>query len=1789
MVRKTTIIVFGLILLVAMALLAGTDRQPTVEELRALRVHSAAEAPDIGDWQPPTSADQVSPAAIFIVNTTADVGAGSLRDAINQANTNLGHDIINFNIAPPGGVHTIAPLSPLPWLLDPSGVTIDGTTQPGAAVGASPPSSLILKIELDGTNITAGGGWAFGNMRGLVAQSDNDTIQGLIVNNWWESGICIQGGPINQYARHCLVQWNIVGMDSTGTVCKGNGVGQQALWAGICICNSPKDEMTPAYAFMNTIQENLSSCNYTEGITVVGPVQPGDVHSNHVLRNYTGTDINGTADRGNVHEGICLCEGTHDNRVRRNLSSGNDYDGIGLQGYNNEPFAAPPILTHANQIDSNIVGLDVYGNPLSNTMAGITIGEYGPSQWGCADNNIIMYNTIAENGWDGVAVWEDPINSFNADHNQITQNSIFDNDSLGIDLQNDYVTPNDGPADPDSLANQEMNFPVITSVTYSVGNTTINGTLSTPLPNTGIVEVFQARLDLSGYGEGERYLGSTVPDAAGNWSLTDATLVPGDSVTATATDSFFNTSEFCATVPVGGGGTDPDTCEYYKPAYVDYAPAGMPDFDQKQYNWFCPSTTAWSHCGPVALANCFWWFDSKFETSGTPPPAYADNYPLVQNYVAGADDHDSTNVQPFVDSLALYCQTNAGTSCGTSVFDLAKGAQDWLDSVGLGSKYNIQVVPMDMAYGFEYLRKQVLDCQDVILLIGFWQEQTPGYCERRGGHFMTIAGVCTDPSDSALCFSDPYYDLNEGDPPGPPVHNAGVHNDAQFVSGPHGTMHHDKYYVDSSTCQATGQPFFLELRNYASNPGWVANFDGQNRFDTLIDPTPPNANPVHALLEFAVVICPVVEPKLGKVKHNTDGYEPGDGSPIGTNWHELWPNYCENWVCSSWVDNGDGILSYCDTIDFVHIPTGRKIWEHVEVVTPTITVTDVSDPTNTTYLDLIDPNPMCTLLTSPVGTYWHEVHPNYCTVWQITNWTDNGNGYLDYCDWIDIETSGGGATAYVHVEAFETDIITTPLPIPDADEYDHNLDGYHPSMGDPSGTQWHELWPNYCEMWDLTEWRDNGDGVLSYCDTIKFEYPGDPDSVIWKHIEEVTPTIKVTNELDTLYLDFMCGNPMVEDIDDPIYTFWHEVYPNFCVRRMCIGWTDNGSGILDSCDYIQLELLDGPDSGTVMEYHVEAWETDIVTTILDIEEPPVPTPGKVKHNLDGYKPTDGSPIGSDWHELWPNYCVNWACSSWHDNGDGILSYCDTIDFVDMATGRKIWEHVELVTPTIEVTDTIVSTNIMFLDQLDPNPLCTTLTDPVGTWWHEVYPGYCTVWRLTAWTDNGNGYLDYCDFIDFELPDGSGYWAAHVEAFETDIVTTPLPIPDADEYDHNLDGYRPADGDPTGTRWHELWPTFCRMWNLVEWRDNGDGYLSFCDTIKFANPSVHDTVIWKHVEDVMPTIKLWDGSDTSYFDHMCGNTMVVDITNPINTYWHEIVPNFCQRSICVGWADNGNGFLDSCDYIDLMKIDGADSGTVRNYHVEAFETDIVTTIIPDPTPPSDSLIMLDTVYNINPAGELPAGPLLKFMMRWKYTVGSAVTAFANGFRVYSPDGATWQPIVIDTVSRGWPSRFDLNFGFTYNSANGSGADTAGVAGVSMLGSGIPSPFDSLVWWIETRVSIVDTGKTLCIDSSFFRTSGVWTWATSPTPGGFPPAWTGPHCYKIVACCNHDGLRGDADYSMTLDVGDLTYLVAYLFQSGPTPPCYEEGDVDGSGFIDVGDLTYLVAYLFQGGSTPAACPP
>jgi hypothetical protein len=471
-------------------------------------------------------------AATYTVTHTGDIGVGSLRWALTQANVpGSGLDIIDFNI-PGVGVQTIYPLSQLPPLLDTAGVFIDGLTQPGASPGTNPPSSCTLMIEVNGMMA--------GASHGFWILSPNNTIQGLVVDSFEQHGIRIQGTPNGTYNNLITLNW--VGLDPTGTTIRMNGWNIGRLWGGIYI-EVVQDSV--GFAFDNSIDRNISSGNYVEGVGI-SSCPPGDVYMNFVTGNYLGTDYTGTLDLGNMHDGVYIGEGAHDNMIDGNLIAGNDFEGVCIVGY--PPYGWD---SHHNILYNNIIGLDIALNPLANSMDGVSIGQYGNVyQGGFATGNIIDNNIVAHNLHNGVTVWEHGNNNTNCDHNWITQNTMYNNGGLGIDLVDDGVTPNDAN-DPDNGPNEELNFPVITGARYFASGTIIDGTIDIDTdPAQATVEVFQAHVDPSGYGEGWLYLGATIPDAVGNWTVSVTGLNIGDDVTATTADMNMNTSEFAQNVTV---------------------------------------------------------------------------------------------------------------------------------------------------------------------------------------------------------------------------------------------------------------------------------------------------------------------------------------------------------------------------------------------------------------------------------------------------------------------------------------------------------------------------------------------------------------------------------------------------------------------------------------------------------------------------------------------------------------------------------------------------------------------------------------------------------------------------------------------------------------------------------------------------------------------------------------------------------------------------------------------------------------------------------------------------------------------------------------------------------------------------------------------------------------------------------------------------------------------------------------------------------------------------------------
>ncbi len=377
------------------------------------------------------------------------------------------------------------------------------------------------------------------------------------------------------------IQGNYVGLNRTGTAALRN-------YDGISIEGTSKYNMIGGYT---AAERNYVSGNVAYGIPVFG----AGCNENIIAGNYVGTDITGTYAIPNTY-GILYDDGASFNTLggrqpgAGNLLSGNSGYGVFIYNYGSikdtvignligtdvtGTLALPNangivvdgptfyhtidsnvisgnlqngISIHIGGSDSNIVinnkiGTDITGTlPIPNQFDGVRIGE-GPQK------NMIGQpgkgNIIAYNGGNGISVM-----TAGDLYNNITENSIFGNLGLGIDLFPQGLTPND-TGDVDAGPNNLMNFPVITEA-FEAAVTHINGYVDCPASSVITVEVFKCEVSTPGHGQGKTFVGRTTTyDAFGNFSLATGDAITGDCITATATDDQGNTSEFSENVIIG--------------------------------------------------------------------------------------------------------------------------------------------------------------------------------------------------------------------------------------------------------------------------------------------------------------------------------------------------------------------------------------------------------------------------------------------------------------------------------------------------------------------------------------------------------------------------------------------------------------------------------------------------------------------------------------------------------------------------------------------------------------------------------------------------------------------------------------------------------------------------------------------------------------------------------------------------------------------------------------------------------------------------------------------------------------------------------------------------------------------------------------------------------------------------------------------------------------------------------------------------------------------------------------
>ncbi len=245
---------------------------------------------------------------------------------------------------------------------------------------------------------------------------------------------------------------------------------------------------------------------------------------------YVGVGLDGATARGNTF-GLRVLG--NDNLVGgsevidRNVISGNVAQGVIFLG------------SRFSVVIGNFIGTSADGSAaVPNGADGIlmtrdtVVGDFSPGSG----------NLIAFNGGAGISTL------FGVSQTTVRGNFIHSNRGLGIDVDGDGVTPND-PGEGGSGSNPQ-NFPILNAVLGIPGAVTIQGTLDSKPSATFTLDFYASTsCDPSGHGEGETPLGSktVTTDDSGLADFTTTLPMPlaaGTVVTATATDSQQNTSEF---------------------------------------------------------------------------------------------------------------------------------------------------------------------------------------------------------------------------------------------------------------------------------------------------------------------------------------------------------------------------------------------------------------------------------------------------------------------------------------------------------------------------------------------------------------------------------------------------------------------------------------------------------------------------------------------------------------------------------------------------------------------------------------------------------------------------------------------------------------------------------------------------------------------------------------------------------------------------------------------------------------------------------------------------------------------------------------------------------------------------------------------------------------------------------------------------------------------------------------------------------------------------------------------
>lgn len=427
--------------------------------------------------------------------------------------------------------------------------------------------------------------------------SNNYNISNNFINSSWRDGLYVFGVNNLTIINNNMTNNGLVGGDPAGSGLTvsgynnenvsienntilyngGNGINLEGPW-GYYLSN--------VLVVNNLISNNGIDANAGNGLYLGGRVENATIKNNVIQYSDAQAILIQEPSGWDIWDYIGTNISIINNTIQYNgltIESGNTTASITIGAYGNYDQDDGYILIKNNSIINNNIcpnsnytgkmgGIEVYGlnegwinlelNISNNIIANHS--AYGISIGASKDINIIN-NTIYNNE-QGITI---PSWDFVPYDIIISKNNIFNNSMIGIDLNDDNITLNDGLINP-SQPNYGIDYPIITTANLKNDNLTIKGYIGDETGSSNFayatVEIYLVKNSSDGdnlignnvssdgsilsnkYGEGWTYLGTIIADEDGNFNgtinVSGKGVDDGSIITATTTINGRGTSEF---------------------------------------------------------------------------------------------------------------------------------------------------------------------------------------------------------------------------------------------------------------------------------------------------------------------------------------------------------------------------------------------------------------------------------------------------------------------------------------------------------------------------------------------------------------------------------------------------------------------------------------------------------------------------------------------------------------------------------------------------------------------------------------------------------------------------------------------------------------------------------------------------------------------------------------------------------------------------------------------------------------------------------------------------------------------------------------------------------------------------------------------------------------------------------------------------------------------------------------------------------------------------------------------